>query len=148
MCSVPQSCPTLCDPMDCSPPGSSTDFSGKNTGVACHFLLQGIFPTQGSNLRVLSLLHCRQILLSLSHLECPRGQWTWAKISLQAGTFHPRLQRPLLCFTTTRLQTTFQIKLKEQQGVLVSPRKGRAHSLSLPSPVISTPLHRVGFRPN
>ena len=31
---------------------------GKNTGVGCHFLLQRIFPTQGSNL---SLLHCRQI---------------------------------------------------------------------------------------
>ena len=37
-----QSCPTLCDPMDCSPPGSSVheDSPGKNTGVGCHFLLQ------------------------------------------------------------------------------------------------------------
>ena len=35
------------------------DFPSKNTGVGCHFLLQGIFPTQGSNLH---LLHCRQIL--------------------------------------------------------------------------------------
>ena len=34
------------------------DFPGKDTGVGCHFLLQGIFPTQGSNL---GLLHCRQI---------------------------------------------------------------------------------------
>ena len=50
-----QSCPTLCDPMDCSPPG-------KNIGVGCHVLLQGIFPTQGSNLSLLKLLHCRQIL--------------------------------------------------------------------------------------
>ena len=41
-----QSYPTLCDPMDCSPPGSSVpwDSPGKNTGVGCHFLLQGIFP--------------------------------------------------------------------------------------------------------
>ena len=31
------------------------DFPGKNTGVGCHALLQGIFPTQGSNLRLLSL---------------------------------------------------------------------------------------------
>ena len=57
-----QSCPTLCDPMDCSPPGSSVHgifFSGKNTGVGCHFLLQGIFLIQGSNL---CLLHCRQTL--------------------------------------------------------------------------------------
>ena len=36
-----QSCPTLCDPIDGSPPGSRPwDSSGKNTGVSCHFLLQ------------------------------------------------------------------------------------------------------------
>ena len=48
---VTQSCLTLCDPMDCSPPGSSVhgDSPGKNTGVGCHFLLWGIFPAQGSN---------------------------------------------------------------------------------------------------
>ena len=41
-----QSCLTLCDAMDCSPPGSSIhrDSPGKNTGVSCHALLQGIFP--------------------------------------------------------------------------------------------------------
>ena len=46
---VAQFCPTLCDSMDCSPPGSLWDSPGKSTGVGCHFLLQGIFPTQGSN---------------------------------------------------------------------------------------------------
>ena len=40
------------------------DFPGKNTGVGFHSLLQGIFPTQGSNL---GLVHCRQILYHLSH---------------------------------------------------------------------------------
>ena len=37
-----QSCPTLCDPIDSSPPGSPCpwDSQGKNTGVGCHFLLQ------------------------------------------------------------------------------------------------------------
>ena len=40
------------------------DFLGKNTGVGCHFLLQGIFLTQGSNP---GLLHCRQTLYHLSH---------------------------------------------------------------------------------
>ena len=40
------------------------DFPGKNTGVGCHFLLQGIFLTQGSNL---GLLHCRQTLYHLSY---------------------------------------------------------------------------------
>ena len=40
-----QSCPSLWDPIDYSPPGSSVhgDSPGKNTGVGCHFLLQGIF---------------------------------------------------------------------------------------------------------
>ena len=38
------------------------NFPGKNTGAGCHFLLQGFFPTQGSNPRLLHLLHCRQIV--------------------------------------------------------------------------------------
>ena len=45
--SVPQSYPTLCDPMDHNPPGSSIhgDSPGKNTGAGCHALLQEIFST-------------------------------------------------------------------------------------------------------
>ena len=51
-CAVAQSCPTLCDPMDCSPADSSVhgDSPGKNTRVGCHALFQGIFPTQGLEL--------------------------------------------------------------------------------------------------
>ena len=47
MCLVAQSCLISCDPVYCSLPGSSVhgDSSGKNTGVGCHFLLQGIFLT-------------------------------------------------------------------------------------------------------
>ena len=58
---VAQLCPTLCDSMDCRPLGFSVRgaLQAKNTGVGCHFLLQGIFLTQGSNL---GLLHCRQML--------------------------------------------------------------------------------------
>ena len=57
-CLVAQSCPILCNPMDCSPLGSSVheDSPGKNTGVGCHALLQGIFPTQGMDP---DLPHCR-----------------------------------------------------------------------------------------
>ena len=45
-----QSCPTLYDPMDCSLPGfSALGISHKNTRVGYHFLLQGIFQTQGLN---------------------------------------------------------------------------------------------------
>ena len=56
--------------MDCSPPGSSVHeiFPGKDTAVCCHFLLQGIFPTQGSNP---GFLHCRQILYQLSYKANP-----------------------------------------------------------------------------
>ena len=57
---------TQCNPMDCNPPGSSVhgDSPGKNTGVGCLALLQGNFPTQGSNP---GLLHCRQIIYYLSY---------------------------------------------------------------------------------
>ena len=46
-----QSCPTLCNRIDCSPPGSSVhgDSLGNNIGVGCYALVQGIFPTQGLN---------------------------------------------------------------------------------------------------
>ena len=42
---VAQSFPTLCDPVDCSLPGSSVHgiFPGKSTGVGCHFLLQCLY---------------------------------------------------------------------------------------------------------
>ena len=57
--------------MDCGPPGSSVhgDSPGKNTGVGCHALLQGIYPTQGLNPGVLCFLHCRWILYHQCHLE-------------------------------------------------------------------------------
>ena len=44
------------------------DFPGKSTGVGCHFLLQGIFQTQGLNQ---GLPCCRQMLYSLSHQGSP-----------------------------------------------------------------------------
>ena len=68
--SVAQSCLTLCDPIDCSPPGSSVheDSPVKNTGVCCHVLLQGIFPTQGLNL---DPPNCGQILYLLGYQGSP-----------------------------------------------------------------------------
>ena len=49
----------------------SWNFPGKNTGVACHFLLQGIFLTHGLNLCLLCLLHCGQpIIFTLSRTKC------------------------------------------------------------------------------
>ena len=51
----------------------SMEFLSKNTGVGRHSLLQGIFPTQGSNP---GLLHCRQILYCLSHRSCQMNNCT------------------------------------------------------------------------
>ena len=73
---VAQSGPTLYDPMDYSPcllqPTRRLHpwkFPGKSTGVGCHFLLKGIFPTWGSNL---GFLHCGQTLYYLSHQGIPK----------------------------------------------------------------------------
>ena len=70
VCLVTQSCQTVCDPMDCTLPGSSVhgDTSGRNTGVGYHVLLQGVFPTQESNP---GLPHCRLILYRLNHQGSP-----------------------------------------------------------------------------
>ena len=67
---VAQSCPTLFDPMDCSLPGSSVHGIIQTIVLEwiATFLLQGIFPTQGSNP---GLPHCRQPLYHLSHQGNP-----------------------------------------------------------------------------
>ena len=83
-----QSRPTLCDLIDRSPPGSSApgDSPSKNTGVGCHFLLQGIFPTRGSHS---SLLNWQVDSLPLSHQGRPyyylmcvnTTEWKMASVS-------------------------------------------------------------------
>ena len=85
LCLVAQVCLTLCDPMDCSLPGSSVHGAspGKYTGVSCHALLHGIFPTQGSNQ---GLLHCRWILYCLSHQGSPRIL-EWVAYPFSRGSF-------------------------------------------------------------
>ena len=67
------SCLTIRNAMDCSRPGSSVhgDSPVKNTGVGCHALLQGIFPTHGSNPRLLGLLHWQAGSLPLVQPEKP-----------------------------------------------------------------------------
>ena len=83
--------------MDCSPPGSSVhgDSLGKNTGVSCHALHQGIFPTQRSNS---GLPHCRWILYQLNQQGSPRilewvpnsgssGPRNWIEVFGIAGEF-------------------------------------------------------------
>ena len=80
---ITQLCLTLCDPMDAWSPWNS---SGQNTGVGSLSLLQGIFPTQGSNP---GLPHCRQILCQLSHKGSPRI-FEWVAYSSSSISFQPR----------------------------------------------------------
>ena len=72
------------------------DYSGKNTGVDCHFLLQGIVPTQGLNLHLLWLQHWQVDSLPLSPLRSPpspRGEDTKKKNHREAHTFGKCLQK-------------------------------------------------------
>ena len=70
------------------------DFPGNSTGVDCHFLLQGIFPTKGSNP---GLPHCREMLYHLSHQGSrgrpgfnPRvGKIPWRRERLPTPVFWP-----------------------------------------------------------
>ena len=59
----------------------SMDSPGKNIGVGCHALLQGIFQTQGSNLRLLHLLHWQASSLPLAPLGKPKN-WRAVKKTL------------------------------------------------------------------
>ena len=81
---VAQLCPTLCDPMNCSLPGSSVhgDSPGKHTGEDGHALLQGIFPTRGSNP---GLPRCRQTLYRLSSQGSPGSTRQSSKPAWEEG---------------------------------------------------------------
>ena len=88
-----QSCPILCDHMDCSTPGSAVHgySPGKNTGVDCHALLQGIFPTQGLNLHLSHLLHWQEGSLPLAPAGKPvRGEYSEVKVKVKSLS-HVRL---------------------------------------------------------
>ena len=94
VCVCSQSCLTLCDPIDCSQLGFSVHgiLQAWNTGTGCHFLLQGIFPTQRSNP---CLLHLQAGSLPLCHLRIP---YTYTHINKhlhkQICTLHRQLKSP------------------------------------------------------
>ena len=88
-CSVTKSCPTPCNPMNCSMPGFLALYylsPGQNTRVGSLSLLQEIFPTQGSDS---GFPHCRQILYHLSHQGSPRIL-EWVAYPFSSGTSWPR----------------------------------------------------------
>ena len=92
---VIQSCLTLCDCVDCTPPDCSVhrDSPGKNTGVDCHALLQGIFPTQESKP---GLPQCRWNLYHLSHQGNSRIL-EWVAYPFSRGSSRPRNQTGVSC---------------------------------------------------
>ena len=96
---VAQSCLTLHDP-----PGlySPWNFPGQNTGVGCLSLLQGIFPTQGSNS---GLPRCRLILYQLSHKGSPRIL-EWVAYPFSSGSSRPRNPTGVSC-TAARFFTNW-----------------------------------------
>ena len=85
VCLVTKSCLTLCNLTDYSLLGSSVhgDFPGRNMGVGCRFLLQGIFPTQGSNT---SLLCWQADSLPLRQLRSP---WRYKTRLLLSSSLEP-----------------------------------------------------------
>ena len=81
------------------------DYPGKNIGVSCHFLIQGIFPTQGSNPCLLCLLHWQADSLPLSHLGSPVILPAFFSFSLnfaiRSSWYEPQ-SSPSLVFTDCR----------------------------------------------
>ena len=103
-----RSCPTLCDPNRLFCPWDSP---GMNTGVGCHALLQGIFLTQGSNPRLLYLLHWQVGSLPLVPPGDPQTHIVLEKWDLKHPFF---LHSPLFtCFPTgsSCLQTSHAVYL-------------------------------------
>ena len=82
LCWVTQSCPALYNAMHCNPPGFSVhgNSPGNSTGVDCHALFQGIFPTQSSNLRLLCLLHWQADSLQSEPLWKPSLSNKWSEL--------------------------------------------------------------------
>ena len=105
------------------------DFPGKNTGVGCHSLLQGIFPTQGSNP---GLLYCRQILYHLSHQGSPHIHLSVYNFICQlylnkAGKKWKNSTDLFFMFRTVFLQPFLfivQLRSKSTQKLLVLPFLG------------------------
>ena len=108
------SCPILSDPMDCRSFWSHGlwatrllcpwDSSGRNTGVACHFLLQGIFLTQGLTPHLLHLLHWQVGSFPLHHMGSPKKKALYPFIKLNLW-----LRHFLHCFHQSSLWRIYKI---------------------------------------
>ena len=119
---VDQSCPTFLRPHGLYSPWNSP---GQNPGVGCCSLLQGIFPTHGSNPGGSNprLPHCGRILYQLSHKGSPRIL-KWVAFPFSSGSFRPRNRTGVShiaggFFTNWAIgeaQGPWEVLLKYQQG--------------------------------
>ena len=122
--------------MDCSPSGSSFHrvFLGKDTGVVCHFLLQGIFPTQGSNW---GLLHGRHFLPTVlpgkpQQKNKPEGRLHAAFSNMGS------VNSGMSAFINPFLGSTWIISSKNSLECLNSVRSGERQSVALASDWLAT----------
>ena len=122
LCLVALSCPTLCNPMDRSLPGSSVhgDSPGKKTWLDFQALLQVIFTTEGLNP---GIPHCRRILYRLSHQGNPKIL-KWVAYPFSRGSSQPRHQTRIPCivggFFTSRATREAPLAL-----LAMCPNEGR-----------------------
>ena len=73
------------------------NFPAKNAGVGCHFLLQGVCLTQGSNFHLLHLLHWQADSLPLCHLGIPWYPWQVESKLWHTWTYHQTWDLPVNC---------------------------------------------------
>ena len=108
-CEISQSCLTLCNPHELY---SLWNSSGQNTGVGSFSLLQGIFPTQGSNP---NLPHCRWILYQLGYqgLVCKEKEWIREK-GVREGAYE---KKKIVSFVTIQMSEGSTIgEIRIQRG--------------------------------
>ena len=134
-----QLCTTLCDPVDCSPPGSSVhgDSPGKSTGVGCHALLQGIFPTQGSNLHLLHLLHWQVGSLP----PAPPASVQFSSFAQSCPTLCDPMNRSMPGLPVHHQFLEFTQTHVHRVGDAIQP----SHPLSFPSPPAPNPSQHQGL---
>ena len=126
LCLVTQSYPTLFNLMDCSLPGASLhgDFPGKDTGVGCHALLQGILTTQGSNP---GIPDCRHILLPTESQRNLRIL-EWVAYPFSRGSSQPRNRTRVFCIAGGFFTSWATREVLLSSWTTTEPMHPRAHA--------------------
>ena len=123
--------------MDCSPPGSSV--RGKNTGVGCHFLLQGIFPPRGSNWRCLHPLTWQVDSLPRAPLGKPlKPVYTQSEEKGEAGADRqpaPTITLLYSCFMHRKPPPAMFLSSSDAKDIVPRAFPQSAHRLSQPASI-------------